>query len=168
MKQTRSVALGNDINALRDFHKTIGSNLVLASEIVGKQAVDKSDVAPVARACDLRGRMSPDGEKGRARVKKSHSTGGAAAVRHDRHSGHRPLTDKDLCESRIRPNQSRSGFIPILPDSEVAAAFGVKPFRSLGSRSDPILHVQFPMPWAILAHAARESGDFSNWRMGRA
>jgi len=49
-------------------------------------------------------------------------------------------------------------------DSEVAAAFGVNPFRSLGSRTDPILHVQYPMPWAIFAHAERKSGDFSNWR----
>ncbi len=163
-RQARSVALGDDITALRDFHRKIGSNLVLASEIVGNQAEDKSAVAPLARSSEHRGRMSPDGDNGKARVKRSRPTGGAAAVRHGRHCGHRPLTDKDLCKSRIRPNQSRSGFIPILPDSEIAAAFGVKPFRSLGSRTDPILHVQFPMPWAIFAHAARKSGEISNWR----
>ena len=163
-QQARSVALSGDLEELRDFHKRIGSNLILAAEIVGKEAVDKSSVAPLARPSDLRGRMSPDGAKGRARVKKSHSTGGKAAVRHDRHSGRRPVTDKDLCDPGIRPNQSHSGFIPIFPDSEVAAAFGVKPFRSLGSRTDPILHVQYPMPWAIFAHADRKSGDFSNWR----
>jgi hypothetical protein len=136
----------------------------LASEIVGNQADEKSAVAPLARSSEHGGRVSPDGDNGKARVKRSHSTGGAAAVGHDPHSGHRPLTDKDLRKSRIRPNQSRSGFIPIQPDSEVAAAFGIEPFRSLGSRTDPILHVQFSMPWTILAHAARKSGKISNWR----
>ena len=136
----------------------------LASEIVGNQADEKSAVAPLARSSEHGGRVSPDGDNGKARVKRSHSTGGDAAVRHDRHSSHRPVTDKDLCNPGTRPNQNRSGFIPILPDSEVAAAFGVKPFRSLGSRTDPILHVQFSMPWAILAHAARKSGEISNWR----
>jgi len=133
----------------------------LASEIVGNHA---SAVAPAELWRDKEDKSSPKADNGKARVKRSHSTGGAAAVRQDRHSGHRPLTDKELCKSRIRPKQSRSGFIPIRPDSEVAAAFGVKPFRSLGSRTDPILHVQFPMPWAIFAHADRKSGDFSNWR----
>jgi len=163
-RQARSIAFSDDLAELRDFHKRVGSNLVLAAEIVGKEAVDKSDVAPLARPSDLRGRMSPDGAKGSARIKRSHSTGGDAAVRHDRHSGHRPVTAKGFCDPASRPTESHSGFIPILPDSEVAAAFGVKPFRSLGSRTDPILHVQYPMPWAIFAHADRKSGDLPNWR----
>ena len=163
-RQARSIAFSGDLAEVRDFHKRIGSNLVLAAEIVGKEAVDKSDVAPLARPSDLRGRMSPDGAKGNARIKRSHSTGGEAAVRHDRHSGRRPVTDKHFGDSDGHANAGHSDFIPILPDSEVAAAFGVKPFRSLGSRTDPILHVQFPMPWAIFAHADRKSGDFSNWR----
>ena len=163
-EQARSTAFSDDLGKLRDFLKRIGSNLVLAAEIVGKEAVDKSDVAPLARPSDLRGRMSPDGAKGNARIKRSHSTGGEAAVRHDRHSGRRPVTDKHFGDSDGHANAGHSDFIPILPDSEVAAAFGVKPFRSLGSRTDPILHVQFPMPWAIFAHADRKSGDFSNWR----
>jgi len=108
--------------------------------------------------------MGVDGAKGSARIKRSHSTGGEAAVRHDRHSGRRPVTDKHFRDFDGHANGGHSDFIPILPDSDVAAAFGVKPFRSLGSRTDPILHVQFPMPWAIFAHADRKSGEISNWR----
>ena len=52
-------------------------------------------------------------------------------------------------------DSSSSAFISILPDSEVSSAFGLKGFSSLGSKTDPILEIQYPMPWKILAE--RES-----------
>jgi hypothetical protein len=61
-----------------------------------------------------------------------------------------------------------SEFIPILP-ADVASLSGgsqaeggqsVAVFRSLGSKSDPVLHVRFPAPWSIVA----ENRKISNWR----
>ena len=64
-----------------------------------------------------------------------------------------------------------SEFIPILP-ADVASLSGgrqeaggqsVTVFRSLGSKTDPVLHVRFPAPWSVVA----ENRRISNWRRGR-
>ena len=61
-----------------------------------------------------------------------------------------------------------SEFIPILP-ADVASLSGgrqaaggqsVTVFRSLGSKTDPVLHVRFPAPWSVVA----ENRRISNWR----
>ena len=63
-----------------------------------------------------------------------------------------------------------SEFIPILP-ADVASLSGggqaaggqsVTVFRSLGSKTDPVLHVRFPAPWSVVA----ENRRISNWRRG--
>lgn len=78
---------------------------------------------------------------------------------------------KDKSASAGLPSNSlSSAFIPILPDSEVPSAFGLTSFSSLGSKSDPVLEIQYPMPWKTLAE--RESflentaisENFVNWR----
>ena len=64
-----------------------------------------------------------------------------------------------------------SEFIPILP-ADVEEMLGqparrslgevgsVTLFRSLGSKTDPVLHVRFPAPWSVVVqHRA-----ISNWR----
>ena len=51
-------------------------------------------------------------------------------------------------------------FLPILPH-EVAAYFPPqKIFRALGSKTDPVLHIQFVGPWAFVAQNRR----IKNWR----
>ena len=51
-------------------------------------------------------------------------------------------------------------FLPILPQ-EVAAYFPPqKIFRALGSKTDPVLHIQFVGPWAFVAQNRR----IKNWR----
>ena len=51
-------------------------------------------------------------------------------------------------------------FLPILPQ-EVAAYFPPqKIFRALGSKTDPVLHIQFGGPWAFVAQNRR----IKNWR----
>ncbi len=81
-------------------------------------------------------------------------------------------TDKPL-SAGLPPNSSSSAFIPILPDSEVSSAFGLKSFSSLGSKSDPVLQIQYPMPWRILAERKSFyenvgiSENLVNWRRGR-
>ena len=61
-----------------------------------------------------------------------------------------------------------SEFIPILP-ADVASLSGggqaaggqsVTVFRSLGSKTDPVLHVRFPAPWSVVA----ENQKITRWR----
>ena len=60
-----------------------------------------------------------------------------------------------------------SAFIPILP-ADISAGHGpVSAFHFLGSKTDPILHVQYPSPWNLIADFAAQSGENrknSNWR----
>ena len=61
-----------------------------------------------------------------------------------------------------------SEFIPILA-ADVASLSGggqaaggqsVTVFRSLGSKTDPVLHVRFPAPWSVVV----QNRAISNWR----
>ena len=42
-------------------------------------------------------------------------------------------------------------FLPILPQELSAVAPAAKIFRSQGSKSDPVLHIQYPPEWAEVA-----------------
>ncbi len=55
-----------------------------------------------------------------------------------------------------------SGFFPILPADVSAVASSGEVFRSLGSKTDPVLHVRFPAPWSVVA----ENRKNQNWRRG--
>ena len=59
--------------------------------------------------------------------------------------------------------ENESPFIPILPADVSAVASAGEVFRSLGSKTDPVLHVRFPRPWSVVA----ENRESSNWRRGR-
>ena len=56
--------------------------------------------------------------------------------------------------------ENESPFIPILPADVSAVASSGEVFRSLGSKTDPVLHVRFPRPWSVVA----ENRSISNWR----
>jgi hypothetical protein len=48
-------------------------------------------------------------------------------------------------------------FLPILPQDLSAVAPAAKIFRSLGSKTDPVLHIQYPPEWAdVLENQATE------------
>jgi hypothetical protein len=51
-------------------------------------------------------------------------------------------------------------FVPILPADVAAGGQAVTVFRSLGSKTDPVLHVRFPAPWSVVVRNRR----ISNWR----
>ena len=54
-------------------------------------------------------------------------------------------------------------FLPILPQDLSAVAPAAKIFRSQGSKSDPVLHIQYPPEWAdVLKNQAT-----GKWRRGR-
>ena len=56
--------------------------------------------------------------------------------------------------------ENESPFIPILPADVSAVASSGEVFRSLGSKTDPVLHVRFPRPWSVVA----ENPKIQNWR----
>ena len=51
-------------------------------------------------------------------------------------------------------------FVPILPQDVAAYVPPQKIFRALGSKTDPVLHIQFAGPWAFVAHNRR----IKKWR----
>ena len=51
-------------------------------------------------------------------------------------------------------------FVPILPQDVAAYVPPQKIFRALGSKTDPVLHIQFVGPWAFVAQNRR----IKNWR----
>jgi hypothetical protein len=60
-----------------------------------------------------------------------------------------------------------SAFIPILPADIAAGQSPDSVFHFLGSKTDPILHVQYPRPWNHVADFAPLRGENrknSNWR----
>ncbi len=124
-----STAWTENLEDLRDFHKSIGSNLRLVSML---KSFPVSDNLPLGQQEDSRGQMSP----------------------HREHGGLSSKKDKSL-RAGLPSDSLSSAFIPILPDSEVSSAFGLKGFSSLGSKTNPVLQIQYPMPWRILAE--RES-----------
>jgi hypothetical protein len=63
-----------------------------------------------------------------------------------------------------------SEFIPILPADIAAGQSPDSVFHFLGSKTDPILHVQYPRPWNHVAHFVAKRGEIpenSIWRRGR-
>ena len=52
------------------------------------------------------------------------------------------------------------GFVPILPADVSPVAASRPVFKSLGSKSDPVLHVRFPAPWSVVA----KNRKIRNWR----
>ena len=51
-------------------------------------------------------------------------------------------------------------FVPILPQDVAAYVPPQKIFRALGSKTDPVLHIQFAGPWAFVAQNRR----IKSWR----
>ena len=54
-------------------------------------------------------------------------------------------------------------FLPILPQDLSAVAPAAKIFRSQGSKSDPVLHIQYPPAWADVV----ENSETGKWRRER-
>ena len=67
----------------------------------------------------------------------------------------------------VQSQGEQSQFIPILP-ADIAAGDGPDSvFHFLGSKTDPILHVQYPRPWNHVADFVAKRGEIpenSIWR----
>ena len=55
---------------------------------------------------------------------------------------------------------SEAPFVPILSQDLSAVAPAAKIFRSLGSKTDPVLHIQYPSPWGEVA----QNVEIGKWR----
>ena len=69
--------------------------------------------------------------------------------------------------SRGRAAEVESAFIPILPADIAAGHSPDSVFHFLGSKTDPILHVQYPRPWNHVADFVAKRGEIpenSIWR----
>ena len=147
-KQVKYTAETEDLAELRNWHKKTGSNLIFAGRNLCGILAEESG-ASQADASRPNLHSSPP----------SFGPRGGSAARSACHHSNTPNHSGDFAKS----NESLSGFIPILPAelSAVAPAGGF--FQSLGSRSDPVLHVRFPRPWAVVAHNPK----IRKWRRGR-
>ena len=69
--------------------------------------------------------------------------------------------------SRGRTAEGETAFIPILPADIAAGQSPDSVFHFLGSKTDPILHVQYPRPWNHVADFVAKRGEIpenSIWR----
>ncbi len=86
--------------------------------------------------------------------------GGSAAREAASETLNKDIDSEPLSAVSVDSSVSSSTLIPILP-SEFADRASSRPvFRSLGSKSDPVLHVRYPKPWSVVA----ENRRISNWR----
>ena len=148
-RQAKYDAQTEDLAELRNWHKKTGSNLIFA----GRNLAEESGAGQAAS--DFR--VSLRGSRGGVACP---APGGAA--RSAFQTSENPQKIGALVASRPAP----SGFFPILPADVSAVASSGEAFRSLGSKTDPVLHVRFPRPWSVVAEIT-ENPNIQNWRRGR-
>jgi hypothetical protein len=178
-RQAKYDAQAEELEELRNWHKKIGSNLIFAAAILEKKTGEREALAAQVPpgAGQAASQRPASGERPR----------GGSAARSAFQTSENPQQSGFF--STVEENESR--FIPILPADVSAVASsgevllrpspeGLGPagaacgspssrrpsplvFRSLGSRTDPVLHVRFPRPWSVVA----ENRSISNWRRGR-
>ena len=153
------------------------ANLLFASEVIQMDGVSMSETVTAHAVRVGEKSQEPDG----ASVRSMDGSRGGPAARSNLSPeiGKREGSQKNQVNKAIssrpasaagRSSENRSEFIPILP-ADIAAGHGPdSAFQSLGSKTDPILHVQYPSPWNLVADFAAKSGENrknSNWRRGR-
>ena len=176
---------------LRKWHNLVGSNLLFASEVIQSdvscEALAKREGVSMSETVTAHavrvGEKLKDGPRGgsAARSLRRQDFGGQANDNGKRVGSQKTQVNRALSRlpraSRGRPASSagrssdnRSAFIPILP-ADISAGHGPdSAFHFLGSKTDPILHVQYPSPWNLVADFAAKRGENlknSNWRRGR-
>jgi len=170
-RQARYTAASQDLSDLRKWHHLLGSNLLFSSEVMERECMSMSEpvtahgvrVGEKSQQPDGASVRSMDGSRGgpAARSNLSPEIGTWEGSQENRAFSRRPAS------SSGRASEGRSEFIPILP-ADIAADDGPdSAFNFLGSKTDPILHVQYPSPWNLVANFAANRGENrenSNWR----
>ena len=153
------------------------ANLLFASEVIQMDGVSMSETVTAHAVRVGEKSQEPDG----ASVRSMDGSRGGSAARSNlspeigKRVGSQKSQQNKVISGRAasaagRSSQGRSAFIPILP-ADISAGHGPdSAFHFLGSKTDPILHVQYPSPWNLVADFAAKSGENrenSNWRRGR-
>jgi hypothetical protein len=165
-RKARYEAESDDLTDLRKWHNRVGSNLLFASEVIQMDGVSMSEtVTAHARLRDASARQavrigneSEDESRGgpAARSNLSPEIGqraGSQESQENRAVSRRPAS------AAGRASEGRSGFIPILPADIDAGQSPDSVFHFLGSKTDPILHVQYSRPWNVVADFADQRGE---------
>jgi site-specific DNA recombinase len=188
-RQAKYDAETDDLEELRNWHKKTGSNLLLAAAILSGGGVSGSADGQETETDGSRSAcQSPSLTDAPSRNPIAGLRGGSAArfrLRSEAPARQAPIEER-VESPRIEENKAISQpsavgvtvaaaasgdvseFIPILPadvaslsgGSQAAGGQSVAVFRSLGSKTDPVLHVRFPAPWSVVA----ENRRISNWR----
>ena len=150
-RQAKYDAQTENLEELRNWHKRIGSKLIFSSRVLGS-----GRGAPQAA-------LPPDG---------CGSQGGSEGLPPPIPVPRGGSAARAACPNPENPPQNGSfscvadpeaPFVPILPQDLSAVAPAEEIFRSLGSKSDPVLHIQYPSPWGDVA----ENGGIEKWRRER-
>ena len=133
---------------LRNFCKKVGWNLVFAGWNLAA-ASGAPQAAPPPDGCGSQG--GSEGLPPPIPVPRGGSAARSACPNPPKNGPFSTVADPD------------APFVPILPQDVAAYIPAAKIFRSLGSKTDPILHIQFTRLWGIVARnrAAKK------WRRGR-
>ena len=121
----------------------------------GRNLAEESGAGQADAACAASRSESVSGDSSPS---SSGPRGGSAA-----RSAYREVENPQQIGAFVASRPEPSGFFPILPADVSAVASSGEVFRSLGSKTDPVLHVRFPAPWSVVA----ENQKISRWRRGR-
>jgi hypothetical protein len=183
-RQARYTADSENLADLRKWHHLVGSNLLFSSEVMESEGMSMSETVTAHAVRVGEKSQQPDGASVRS---KDESRGGSAArsLRRQDFGGQATLSpdngkregSQESQQNRAfssRPRASRgraaeveSAFIPILPADIAAGQSPDSVFHFLGSKTDPILHVQYPRPWNHVADFVAKRGEIpenSIWR----
>ena len=148
-------------------------NLLFASEVIESEGVSMSET--VTAQGERMGKDLADGSRGgsAARSPRRQDFGGQAKdngkLAGSQESQENRAVSRRPASSAGRASEGRSEFIPILPADASAGDGPDSAFRFLGSKTDPILHVQYPRPWNHVADFVAKRGEIpenSIWRRG--
>jgi len=147
-KQAKYDAQTEELEELRNWHKKVGSNLIFAAAILEKKTGAREALAAQAASRSESASCDSSGVTVGPR-------GGSAA-----RSAFQTSENPQQSGFFSTVEETESAFIPILPADASAVASSGEVFRSLGSKTDPVLHVRFPRPWSVVA----ENRAIQNWR----
>ena len=186
-RQARCTADSENLADLRKWHHLVGSNLLFSSEVMESEGMSMSETVTAharlrdasARQAERMGSQSEDESRGgsAARSPRRQDFGGQASLSPDngKREGSQESQQNRAFSSRPRASRGRaaeveSAFIPILPADIAAGQSPDSVFHFLGSKTDPILHVQYPRPWNHVADFVAKRGEISGnsvWRRVR-
>ena len=147
-RQAKYDAQNENISELRIFFQKIGANLIFAVRNLAAERGAMQAAAPFAKASEAKPPCGSGVRPPPIPVPRGGSAARSACPNPPQNGSFSCVADPE------------APFLPILPQ-EVAAYFPPqKIFRALGSKTDPVLHIQFVGPWAFVAQNRR----IKNWR----